>query len=60
VPYSPSFFAARASKPLESFSVNCLCSFAIVRARRSSAGGMASDGAGAEIRDLLLAFELAA
>lgn len=41
--YSPSFFAARVSKPLESFSVNSLCSVTIARALESRAGGIDSD-----------------
>ena len=43
--YSPSFFAARVSKPLESFSVSSLCSEVIVCARARRAGGMDSGDA---------------
>ena len=40
--YSPSFFADFVSKPLASFSVRLLCSRAILRARKRSAGGINS------------------
>lgn len=40
--YAPTCFAARVSKPLESFSVSCLCSRATLRALVSSADGMVS------------------
>lgn len=41
-PNSPNFFAARVSKPSESFLVRASCSEATVRARESNAGGMDS------------------
>lgn len=43
--YSPSFFAARVSKPLDSFSVSCLCSAVIAWARARRAGGIDSGDA---------------
>lgn len=43
--YSPSFFAARVSKPLESFSVSSLCSEVIAWARARRVGGMDSSDA---------------